>query len=241
MKFIWLMAMTQFALPAPGQEWTPEMSEKWEPVPAIVTPGEAAAPPSDAIILFDGTGLDSWESVNGGEAGWIVTEGAITVSSGTGNIRTRQDFSDIQLHLEWRTPSRVVAHGQGRGNSGVFFHETYEIQILDSFDNLTYSNGQAGSVYKQHIPLVNASRGPGEWQSYDIIFRSPVFGEEGELVSPAALTLLHNGVLIQNHVILSGDTPYIGLPKYEPHGTGKIMLQDHGDPISFRNIWVREL
>ena len=143
--------------------------------------------------------------------------------------------------LNGEPPAKVEGDGQGRGNSGVFFHETYEVQVLDSYENVTYSNGQAGSIYKQYIPLVNVSRGPGEWQTYDIIFESPVFAEDGDVVRPAIVTVLHNGVLIQNHVELTGHTPYIGLPAYSPHGKGSIKLQDHGNPTSFRNIWVREL
>lgn len=221
--------------------WKPELTEKWSPVPPIVTPGVGSMAPSDAIVLFDGSGLSSWEAVRGGEAKWKVADGVVTVEASTGDIRTKQLFGDVQLHLEWRTPAIVEGEGQGRGNSGVFFHEVYEVQILDSYNNVTYSNGQAGSVYKQHIPLVNASRGPGEWQTYDIVFQSPVFAEDGEVVRNAIVTVFHNGVLIQNHVELTGHTPYIGPPKYEPHGKGAIKLQDHGNPMSFRNIWVREL
>ena len=226
---------------AAAQEFTPSMTEKWDPVPDIVTSGQMGSPPSDAIALFDGENLNAWESVRGGDAAWMVDGGEVTVNAGTGDIRTRQKFSDVQLHIEWRTPAIVDGDGQGRGNSGVFFHEIYEVQILDSYENVTYSNGQAGSVYKQHIPLVNASRGPGEWQTYDIIFRSPVFSTEGDLVRTAAVTVLHNGVLIQNHVELIGPSRYVGLPEYGVHGPGSIKLQDHGNPMTFRNIWVREL
>lgn len=226
---------------ARAQDWKPELTEVWSPVPVVVTPGLGTAPPSDAIVLFDGTSLSAWEKVRGGEASWVVKDGVLTVAPGTGDIKTQRTFGDVQLHLEWRTPAVVEGEGQGRGNSGVFFHETYEVQILDSYNNVTYSNGQAGSIYKQYIPLVNASKGPGEWQTYDIIFQSPVFAEDGSVVRPAFVTVLHNGILIQNHVELRGHTPYIGLPKYEPHGKGSIKLQDHGNPMSFRNIWVREL
>jgi hypothetical protein len=241
MKSFALILLMLFPLGATAQDWQPELTEKWDPVPPIVTPGMGTAAPSDAIVLFDGSNLEAWESVRGGNAGWIVADGIMTVSSGTGDIRTRQEFGDVQLHIEWRTPAKVEGDGQGRGNSGVFFHEVYEVQVLDSYGNVTYSNGQAGSIYKQHIPMVNASKGPGEWQTYDIIFQSPVFAEDGEVVRPAIVTVLHNGVLIQNHVKLTGHTPYIGLPKYTPHGKGKIKLQDHGNPTSFRNVWVREL
>lgn len=217
------------------------MTEKWSPVPEKVTPGLMGTPPSDAIVLFDGTDLSSWESPRGGSAGWTVSDGAMTVKAGTGGIRTRQAFGDVQLHIEWRTPAEVMGDGQGRGNSGVFFHEMYEVQVLDSYESITYPNGQAGSIYKQHIPLVNVTRGPGEWQTYDIIFQSPVFVEDGDVVRPAIVTVLHNGVLIQNHVELSGPTEYIGIPDYSAHGKGAIMLQDHGNPVSYRNVWVREL
>lgn len=226
---------------AQDQKPKPESTEQWSPVPAIVAPGTGAMAPSDAIVLFDGSGLSSWEAVRGGEAKWKVAEGIVTVEAKTGDIRTKQLFGDVQLHIEWRTPAIVEGEGQGRGNSGVFFHEIYEVQILDSYNNVTYSNGQAGSVYKQHIPLVNASKGPGEWQTYDIVFQSPVFAEDGTVVRNATVTVFHNGVLIQNHVELSGHTTNVGLPKYEAHGKGAISLQDHGNPMSFRNIWVREL
>ena len=195
-----------------AQEWHPKLTEVWEPVPPIVTPGAGTAAPSDAIVLFDGAGLSAWENVQGGDAAWIVAPGALTVSPGTGDIRTRGVFGDVQLHIEWRTPAKVEGEGQGRGNSGVFFHETYEVQILDSFENVTYSNGQAGSIYKQNMPMVNASKGPGEWQTYDIVFQSPVFAEDGDLIRPAFVTVLQNGVLVQNHVEIKGHTAYIGLP-----------------------------
>jgi len=235
------LAAILLTFPVLGQEFTPQMTEKWEPVPPIIAAGELGSAPSDAIVLFDGTDLGAWEAVRGGDAGWIVTENVMTVSAGTGDIRTRQLFSDVQLHIEWRTPAQVSGEGQGRGNSGVFFHEIYEVQVLDSFDNTTYPNGQAGSIYKQHIPLVNASRGPGQWQTYDIVFQSPVFADDGAVIRPAYVTVLHNGVLIQNHVELSGPSLYIGIPEFEQHGPGAIKLQDHGNPTSFRNIWVREL
>ncbi len=240
-KLFALICLLGMVSVARAQEWHPELTELWDPVPPLVTPGMGLSAPSDALILFDGTDLSGWEKVRGGNAEWVVADGVLTVAPGTGDIKTRNVFGSVQLHIEWRTPSKVEGDGQGRGNSGVFFHETYEVQILDSFNNVTYSNGQAGSIYKQYIPLVNASKGPGEWQIYDIIFESPVFAESGAVIKPAFVTVLHNGVLIQNHVEIKGHTPYIGLPKYTPHGKGSIKLQDHGNPMSFRNIWVREL
>jgi len=224
-----------------AQEWHPELTEVWEPEPSVVMPGVGTLPPSDALILFDGSNLSAWESTSGDPAGWTVSDGVVTVAGGTGDIRTRQNFGDVQLHIEWRTPATVSGDGQGRGNSGVFFQNVYEVQILDSYENRTYSNGQAGSLYKQHIPLVNASRGPGEWQVFDIFYEAPVFSGEGKLIRPAIVTVMHNGILIQNHVVLSGPTLYVGNPTYTAHGKLPIKLQDHGNPMSFRNIWIREL
>ncbi len=218
-----------------------QVTERWEPVPPTVTPGDDDAPPSDAIVLFDGSDLDVWEAVGGGPAGWQVAEGAMTVSPGTGDIRTRVDFEDVQLHVEWRTPAKIEGEGQGRGNSGVFLMERYEVQVLDSYQNPTYANGQAASIYKQHIPLVNASRPPGEWQSYDILFTAPRFNDAGRMVSPAQVTVLHNGVLVQHGAVLQGETEYVGAPGYKAHGPAPVRLQDHSNPVSYRNIWVRRL
>jgi hypothetical protein len=224
-----------------AQEMKPEDTEIWEPEPEVVTPGENKAPPSDAIVLFDGKDLSKWESIRGGEAGWKVADGAITVEKGTGDIRTKQSFGDCQLHIEWRTPSEVIGKSQGRGNSGVFLQSTYEVQVLDSYENRTYSNGQAASIYKQYMPLVNVCRPPGEWQYYDIIYEAPIFFDDGSLAKPAYITVIQNGVLVQNHVMLKGNTPFIGLPKYEKHGKLPLRLQNHGNPVSYRNIWIREL
>lgn len=224
------------------QEDTPERTEIWDPEPRIVDPGSARTAPSDAIVLFDGTDLSAWESMGGSDVQWRVENGAMTAVAGAGDIATRQGFADVQLHIEWRTPTDVVGDGQGRGNSGVFLMQRYEVQVLDSYANRTYANGQAASIYKQHIPLVNASRGPGEWQSYDIIFRSPRFAEDGSVEHPAVLTVLHNGILVQDHAALRGPTVWIGDPAYEAHGPREpIQLQDHGNPVSYRNIWVRNL
>ena len=216
------------------------VTELWAPVPDTVAVN-AAGLPSDAVVLLVGDDLSAWRSVNGGPIAWQVKDGILTVEGGTGDIETLQVFQDVQLHIEWRAPAEVVGDGQGRGNSGVFLSRQYEIQVLDSYQNPTYSNGQAASVYKQHIPLVNASRAPGEWQSYDIIFQAPRFSTSGRLGSPARATVLHNGVLVQNNVVLHGPTEYVGKPNYVAHGPAPIKLQDHGNPVSYRNIWVRPL
>lgn len=209
----------------------------------VVAPGATASkPPSDAVVLFDGTGLDAWKRGWGdGAAGWKVENGYMEVAPGAG-ITTKQSFGDCQLHIEWAAPKTVKGDSQGRGNSGVFLMGTYEIQVLDSYDNATYADGHAGSVYGQYPPLVNASRPPGEWQSYDIVFRGPKFADDGTLETPAYLTLLHNGVLVQDHVALTGPTPWLGRPPYSRDGDrGPISLQNHGNPVRFRNIWIREL
>lgn len=225
-----------------AQQPRPEDTEVWEPVPEVVTPGVGTAPPSDAIILFNGADLSKWESHSGNPATWEVSDGAMTVVPKSGGIQTKQAFGDCQLHIEWRTPEIIEGEGQGRGNSGIYLMGYYELQVLDSYNNLTYPNGQAGSIYKQHIPLVNACRGPGEWQSYDIIFTAPEFNEDGTLRKPARVTVLHNGVIIQNHVKIRGKTVFIGKPEYEPHADQlPLSLQDHSNPVSYRNIWIREL
>ena len=223
-----------------SEEQQAAKTEVWEPVPPIVT-AKVNQPPSDAIVLFNGDDLSAWESVETGEAKWQVSDGVMTVKPGAGDIKTKQAFCDVQLHLEWRTPTDVEGlEGQQRNNSGVFLQQRYEVQILDSFDNKTYANGQAGSVYKQHIPLVNAMRPPGEWQTYDILFTAPKFEGE-ELQEPGYVTVLHNGVLVQYNAEIQGRTEWIGAPYYEAHGCAPLQLQDHSNPVSFRNIWVREL
>lgn len=219
----------------------PKATEVWEPEPRAVDPGPVNGPPADAIILYDGSSTDEWEHFNGKPVGWANAYDVLTVSKGTGDIRTKRSFSDCQLHLEWRSPTVIEGEGQGRGNSGVFLQGRYEVQILDSYRNRTYSNGQAGAIYKQHIPLVNPLRPTGEWNTYDIIFEAPEFNDDGIKVRSAYITVLINGVLVQNHVEIKGTTEYIGLPNNAPHGPGPIHLQDHSNPVSFRNIWIREL
>lgn len=230
----------------------PEDTEQWTPVPAKVAPGATAgAAPSDAIVLFDGRNADAWvQSKDHAPARWKIENGVLVVDKSAGNIETKRLFRNYQLHLEWRIPADITGEGQARGNSGLFLASTgpgdegYEVQILDSYENKTYVNGQAAAVYKQSPPLVNASRKPGEWQSYDVIWTAPVFRPDGSVQTPAYVTVLHNGVLVQNHFALAGETRYIGKPAYHPYDRAAIKLQAHGDPsapISFRNIWVREL
>ncbi len=235
-----LFLFLNFALLA--QITKPEVTEVWDPEPRLVTPGaKYAAPPSDAIVLFDGTSADNFTHDGQKPVDWIVKDGIMTVKEGTGQIVTKEEFGDIQLHLEFRTPSVVEGEGQGRGNSGVFLQGRYEVQILDNFENRTYANGQCASIYKQTPPLVNACRKPGEWQSYDIIFNAPVFNTDGMRIRPGFVTVLQNGILVQNHTLIQGTSEYIGMPKNIAHGDGPIFLQDHGNPMSFRNIWVRKL
>ena len=221
----------------------PEMTMVWEPVPEIVTPGNLYSPPSDAIVLFDGTDLSQWSSAaSGEESEWILNDdGSMTVKKGSG-IETKEEFGSVQLHIEWKTPAEIEGEGQGRGNSGIYFQKEYEIQILDSYENVTYSNGQAASVYKQSIPLVNASRPPGEWQIYDIIFNEPVYNDQGYRLKKGTFTVFHNGVLVQNNVEIQGTTEHTGKPKLRNIKTPKkLYLQDHSNPVSFRNIWLRKL
>jgi hypothetical protein len=228
---------------------TPESSEIWDPIPRVVTPGTVSAnasgttAPSDAIVLFDGKNLDNWVAAKDGKAAptWTVADGAMTVAAGLGDVQTKQEFGDFQLHIEFRTPAVVKGDGQGRGNSGVFMQGLYELQVLDNYENRTYSNGQAGSIYKQKMPLVNACKKPGEWQAYDVIYTSPRFNKDGMMITSPYITVLQNGILVQNHTEIRGTTPYIGLPVVAPHGKGPIKLQDHGNPTSYRNIWIREM
>lgn len=223
-------------------------TEFWEPLPVLVTPGKTNSDaPSDAIVLYNGKNVSKWEKEKGGAPGWkIDKDGALTVVKGSGNIATKEAFGNCQLHIEWREPAVIAGSSQTRGNSGIFFMGRYELQVLDSYNNPTYVNGQAGSIYKQHIPLVNASKKPGDWQSYDVIFTAPKFYSDGKLQSPARITVIHNGVLVQNNVDIKGHTEWIGKPEYTAHGDKEpLALQDHGldggQPMSYRNIWIREL
>jgi len=236
----------------------PKLTEIWSPVPKVVMPGKTPAdPPSDAIILFNGKDVSAWQSKKGKPFNWKVEDSAITVvpfaedteysaeekqKNTVQGIQTKQGFGNCQLHIEWKTPAEIKGDGQSRGNSGVLLMGRYELQILDSYNNPTYSNGQSGSIYKQHMPMVNVCRPPGEWQSYDIIFTAPQFYEDSTLKSAARMTVFQNGVLIQNNAELWGSMQYIGIPKYEKHAAKEpLLLQDHRNPVKFRNIWIREL
>ena len=238
----------------PPAKMKPEDTEIWSPEPKVVTPGTACGEaPSDAIILFDGKNQDEWVSVKDhSPAQWEVHDGIMTVKkgSGGGNIETKHTFKDYQLHVEFRIPENITGSGQARGNSGVFLASTgpgddgYELQVLDNYNNKTYVNGQAGAIYKQSPPLVNANRKPGEWQTYDIVWTAPRFNTDGSLKTPAYVTVFFNGILVQNHFELKGQTLYIGKPFYKAYDRAPIKLQAHGDksePISYRNIWAREI
>jgi hypothetical protein len=253
MALILVLGIAPGAALAQAASPRPEDTEIYTPVPPVVTPGEAAtaSAPSDAIVLFDGRNLDQWVNTRDkAPAGWTVSGGVMTVNKAAGNIETRRKFKDYQLHLEWRIPADIAGTGQARGNSGLFLASTgpddagYELQILDSYENQTYVNGQAASIYKQSPPLVNAARKPGAWQSYDVIWTAPRFKPDGALDSPARVTAFHNGILVQNDFVLKGETLYIGQPFYKAFDGAPIKLQGHSDPskpISFRNIWVRPL
>ncbi len=257
-QFSTLLAFSALVSTAPlyaqTQQMKPEETELWEPVPKAVTPGaNNTAAPSDAIVLFDGKNLNEWvTNRDKSPAKWTVADGVLTVNKAkdSGNIETRRTFKNYQLHIEWKIPVSITGSGQARGNSGVFLASTgpgddgYELQVLDSYENKTYVNGMAGSIYKQAIPLANPSRKPGEWQTYDVIWTAPTFHDDGSLNTPAYVTVLFNGVLVENHFELKGETRYIGKPFYKAYTSAPIKLQAHGDksePDSFRNIWVREL
>jgi hypothetical protein len=247
-----LLSGAMFMANAQEQKAKPEDTEIWEPVPKVVTPGKSLGDaPSDAVILFDGKNLDQWVQVKDGSAAqWDVKDGILTVNKNFGNIETKQKFGSYQLHIEWREPVTLTGTGQARGNSGVFLASTgkgddgYELQVLDPFENKTYVNGMAGSIYKQAIPLANPGRKVGEWQVYDVVWNAPSFNDDGSLKTPARVTVFFNGVLVENNFTLTGGTKYIGKPEYKAHGACPIKLQAHGDksePLSFRNIWVRDL
>ncbi len=226
------------------QKGDPKISEIWSPVPKVISPGKVAAgAPSDAIILY-GEKKDSlnWVNKDGNPFNWKAEDNSLTVVPFSGDLRTKQSFGDCQLHIEWRTPVEVKDSGQGRGNSGIFLMSRYELQVLDSYNNLTYSNGQAGSIYKQYMPMVNVCRPPGEWQTYDVIFTAPQFYQDGVVKSPARITVFQNGVLIHYNSDLWGNTTFIGVAKYEKHDAKEpLLLQDHHNLVSYRNIWIREL
>jgi hypothetical protein len=207
--------------------------------PAVIDPGPVGGPPSDAIVLFDGKDISKWQSADGGEAKWTVEGGILAVKAGTGNIMTKEKFGDAQVHVEWASPSVVKGDGQGRGNSGVYLEGRYEIQVLDSYNNKTYFNGQAASFYGHFAPLVNACRKPGEWQAYDIIFHSPKPQADGKVL-PGSFTVLHNGVLVQDHIPVEGEATTAATFS-GASATGPLLLQDHGNPVRYRNIWIRKL
>ncbi len=217
------------------------MTEVWEPEIKIIQPGEGNAAPSDAIVLFEGKDLSKWRGPGNTTPKWLVEGGNMIVSNSEGSIWTTQEFNDFQLHIEWSTPTVIVGSGQGRGNSGILLQDRYEVQVLDSYNNRTYSNRQAGSIYKQYPPLVNAIRKPGEWNIYDIIYTAPRFKEDSSLFSAAMVTVIHNGIVIQNNVAIKGTVVNAGMPSYHAHGKAPIQLQNHRNPVRFRNIWIREL
>jgi hypothetical protein len=222
-----------------------------QPLPPVVTPGEPAgffAAPSDAIVLFDGSEkalTENWTDNKGNPSGWKVVDGALESVKKAGYIQTKQSFGSCQVHIEWAAPAKAEGKGQGRGNSGVFLMNQYEVQVLDSFENVTYADGQAGALYGRSKPLVNVTRKPGEWQSYDIIFHRPLFDEAGKVTRRATFTVIHNGVLVQDHVVLSGGTGWNGphaATEYKAHADKlPFAMQDHGNPVRFRNVWIREL
>ena len=225
-----------------------EIHDLERPKPEVVDPGVAGSgnqpgsAPADAVVLFEGASLDAWQTPDGEPAPWRVADGYFEVVPGEGGIQTRQAFGDVQLHIEWSAPDPPVGEGQDRGNSGVFLMNQYEVQVLDSYQNKTYADGQAAAIYGQYPPLVNAMRAPGEWNTYDIIFHRPRFDAEGALTAPATVTVIHNGVLVQDHEVLTGPSGHHSRPPYAAHADAlPISLQDHDHPVRFRNVWVREL
>lgn len=229
----------------PEEPTVPKQTEIWAPKVTVVTPGVNNSAPSDAVVLFNGGNLDEWaSSIDSTEAKWIInSDASMTVKNKSGDIQTKKQFSSIQLHIEWKSPEEVQGENQSRGNSGIFLQNRYEIQVLDNNDNPTYVNGQVGSIYKQSIPLAMSSVPSGQWNQYDVIYHAPKFNKNGNKTKSGTITVLHNGILIQDHYEIKGSTEYIGWPKNRPHGKAPISLQDHGDnsQVSYRNIWVREL
>lgn len=240
MKKLILLFSAAFLLGSYAHSQDAALTEDWTRKPLVINPGCEKTPPSDAIILFGkAKDISNWVG-RAGPAKWKTGCRTMMVN-GTGDILTKEKFGDCQLHVEFRTPSKVIGEGQGRGNSGLYIQTQYEVQVLDSYVNETYYNGQAGSIYKQSPPLVNASRKPGKWQKYDIIFHAPRFGTDGSVAKPAFVTVIHNGVLVQDNFELKGPTTYAGYPKYQAHGDMPLLLQDHGNPVKYRNVWIRKL
>src|SRR6266550_3102919 len=243
----WGLSAPLACLAQPDPNWLDH--DRTRPLPPVITPAtsstqeSAGKPPSDATVLFDGKDLSGWVSMDGNPTKWITRDGYMECVKGSGYVRTLQNFGDCQLHVEWATPVPAHGEGQGRGNSGVFFGlDRYEVQVLDSFEAKTYADGSAGAIYGQYPPLVNVSRPPGQWQTYDIIYTAPRFDAAGKLLSPVRLTIFHNGVLIQNHVKLTGPTSWLERAAYHVHPQKQpISLQDHGNPVRYRNIWIREV
>lgn len=238
-----LLPAAALAQPGAPQLPKPELTEFWSPVPPKVEPGRAPGEaPSDAVLLFNGRDLSGWESVTGGPANWSVEQGEMVIQPQSGSIQTIGKFGDCQLHVEWMVPVLEPARkGQDRGNSGIYLQGLYELQVLDSYDSPTYVNGQAGAIYKESAPLVNALKPAPNWQSYDIVYYAPRFYKDGSLAEPARITVLLNGVLVQSNFALTGPTEYRGIPRYKPHGDGPLMLQAHNNPVHYRNIWIRKL
>jgi hypothetical protein len=240
-RILFLTIYIVFSLSSFAQ-WTPQQTEWYYPEPVKIAPGKTpGSPPADAVILFDGTGLSKWVNGKGETPEWTVSGNILSVKPGAGGIYTKEHFGDCQLHVEFRSPAPEKYDGQNRGNSGIILMGRYEVQVLDGDNNHTYVNGMVGSIYKQSAPLVNAYTKNGEWQVYDIYWTAPKFGAGGILEAPAVITVVLNGIVVQNNYILKGHTPYTGLPEYNAHGRLPLMLQDHGTTVSYRNIWIRNL
>ena len=239
---LFIVATVTYAQAQPANQQLPPESTEWHyPVPPKVKPGTGTNPPSDAIVLFDGTDLSKWQSRGEEPAKWVIQNGQVIVEPGTGSIVTKEYFGDCQLHIEFKSPDPEQYNGQNRGNSGIMLQSRYEVQVLDGDNNPTYVNGMVGSIYKQSAPSANAYTSNGEWQVYDIYWKAPRFGTNNELESPAMVTVVLNGIVVQNNYVLKGTTPYVGFPKYEAHGRLPLSLQDHGTRVAYRNIWIRNL